>query len=245
MKVLAVIPARMGSRRFPGKVLHEYQGMPLLYFVHHWVSRSQRIDRIVVATDDRQIKRVAESFGAEVMLTSKRHRTGSDRAAEVAREIPADLVLNVQADNFNLKAGIVDRAIDGMAADRSFGVGTLACRIRSDEDLFNPDRVKVVVNSEGRALWFSRFPIPYLSGAENQARTNQFGYLGHIGIYIYRAKVLQQFVGWPQTRLEKAESLEQLRLLEHGVAVRVFVNRVEPVSIDSPRDLVKLDEYGV
>ena len=240
-KVTAVIPARMGSRRFSGKVLYPYLGKPLLFYVWDEVRRAKTIDRLLIATDQAEVARAAESFGAEVVMTSKRHRTGTDRVAEAVKKTGGDIVVNIQADNFGLTGTLLDRVVEKMKRDKKMRFATLAFRIDDDRELFDPDLVKLVMNGEGQALWFSRFPVPFLRGAEDNKRTRQFKFYGHIGVYFFRRAALKAFAGWRRTPCEKAESLEQLRVLENGEKMRVFSTRLKIVSIDSPKDLKKLD----
>ena len=237
--VLIVIPARLGSSRFKRKVLVPLAGRPLLYHVWREASRSKLADRIVIATDSDEIQQVAVGFGAEVIRTGKSHRTGSDRAAEVMRRIGGKIVVNFQGDTLGLSGRTVDRAIAKVQADRSIGVVTLAHRITNNADLTNPNVVKLICDRERRAIAFSRSLIPHVRGSQRRARVTweAFNFLHHIGVYVFTADVLRRYSGWPRTPLEKAVSLEQLRLLEHGQAIHVVTTRSKSVSIDSPEDL--------
>jgi 3-deoxy-manno-octulosonate cytidylyltransferase (CMP-KDO synthetase) len=236
-KVVAIIPARLGSTRFSGKVLYQHEGKPLLFYVHRNISRSKLIDRLAIATDSAEIRRAAEQFGAEVVKTSKRHRTGSDRAAEAARKLGGDIIINVQADTFGLSGTVLDSVIARMNADRSIKFATLVRRIDRDDELFDPDKVKVVLDREDNALWFSRFPIPYLQKADNGTRAAQHPFWLHIGVYFFRSSALQTYTSWRRGTAEKAESLEQLRILENGGKIRVFKTKIKSFSVDSPKDL--------
>ena len=240
-KVVAVIPARMNSKRFSGKVLYPYRGKPLLFYVWNELGKARTVDRIIIATDQPEIKSAAEAFGAEVVMTSKRHRTGSDRVAEVVRKTGGDIVINVQADNFGLSGAVIDRVVREMQKDKKLGFATLAFRIGEDGRLFDPNLVKAAVGADGRALWFSRFPLPYIQHAEERNRAAQFKFLGHIGVYFYRRRALEQYAGWKRAAHEKAESLEQLRVLENGGLMRVFETKNRVVSVDAPADLKELD----
>ena len=240
-KVVAVIPARLGSSRFARKVLHEHKGRPLLFYVWRQVAKARLIDRLCVATDSREVARAAGSFGADVVMTSRRPRTGTDRVAEAVAESRESIIINIQADCFGLRPAQLDRVIAAMRIDRSIQFATLARPIHEDQELFNPAVVKVVVNEHGRALWFSRFPLPYLQRPDSRSRTAQYGYLAHIGVYFFRRHALERFAGWRQSPLEKAESLEQLRILENGGAIRVFKGAARTFSIDTPEDLLKID----
>ncbi len=240
--IVAVIPARLNSTRFPRKVIYPYRRKPLLFYVWRDVSRSKLVERVVIATDSAEVEEVARDFGAEVVRTGSRHVTGSDRAAEVVRKIGGKVIVNVQADNFGLKPSMLDRVIAAMKADRKIGCATLAYRLTDDRELFNPHVVKVVTAPKTRrALWFSRFPIPYLRDAAEHNRVGQHRFFGHIGIYFYRKTALLQFADWKRGEAERAESLEQLRILENGGAISVFETRIRTVSVDTPEDLTKLD----
>ena len=240
VRVIAVIPARLSSKRFPGKVLYPYRGKPLLYYVWRDVSRAKRIDRLIIATDSAEIARAAEQFGAEVFRSTKAHATGSDRTAEVASRMGGDIIVNIQGDNFGLSGSLLDRVISSFTRERGFDCGTMATRIKSDEDLFNPNAVKVVTTKSGAALWFSRFPIPYIQHPATKARATQYPFQKHIGVYLFRRAALRKFSRQTRTPLEKAESLEQLRLLELGMKMRVYDVPYRTVSVDSRADIDKL-----
>jgi len=244
-KVIAVIPARLGSNRFPGKVTFLYNNIPLIYYVHNEVSKSKKIDRLIVATDSKQIKSVVEDFGGEVIMTSKRHQTGSDRIAEVIKKTGGDIIVNIQADNFGVKAGVLDRAITEFTRKRNLQYGTLAYKIDNDRELMDPNLVKVVLSDEDYALWFSRYPIPYIKSGKKKNYTTQHSFYGHIGIYFYRKQGLIKFAGWKRSTCEKAESLEQLRILENGEKIKVFKTKMNSVSVDAPEDVKNLSHiYG-
>jgi len=238
--VAAVIPARLGSTRFAGKVLYPFRGQPLLYHVWRQVTKAKEIDQVWIATDSGEIANAAESFGAEVLFTSRRPRTGTDRIAEAIADRSADIVVNVQADCLGLKPTLLDRVVRQMRRDRSIRYATPARLIGNDRELFDPGVVKVVVDRNSEALWFSRFPLPYLQRPSAGLRSAQFSFLAHIGVYFFRRAALEAFADWKQTRLEKAESLEQLRILENGGSIRVFRTTARTISIDKPEDLKKI-----
>jgi 3-deoxy-manno-octulosonate cytidylyltransferase (CMP-KDO synthetase) len=240
IKVAAVIPARLESTRFAGKVLYPFQGQPLLYHVWRQVTKAKEVSQVWIATDSGEIARAAESFGAEVIVTSRRPRTGTDRIAEAIADRSADIVINVQADCLGLKPILLDRVIREMRRDRSIRYATLARPIGGDQELFDPGVVKVVVDRRSQALWFSRFPLPYLQHPSPRPRSAQFGYLEHIGVYFFRRAALEAYAGWKRTLLEKAESLEQLRILENGGSIRVFRTTARTISVDKPEDLNKI-----
>lgn len=235
--VVAVIPARLGSRRFSGKVIYPYQGKPLLFYVHRELLKSKMINKVVIATDNYKIAKVACEFGADVFRTSPRHKTGSDRIAETMNNISADIIVNIQADNLGFKVKTIDSVISSMLTDKSIKYATLARRIEDDDVLFDPNKVKVILDKDDNALWFSRFPLPFIQHPDEKPRYRQFKFWEHIGIYFFRRRALEQYATWPRSPLEKAESLEQLRIMEHGGKIRVFKTNMQSISIDSPDDL--------
>jgi 3-deoxy-manno-octulosonate cytidylyltransferase (CMP-KDO synthetase) len=240
VKTLAVIPARLQSSRFSRKVLFPLKGKPLLYYVWREVARTGGIDRTIIATDSREVLEAAVMFGAECELTARRHRTGSDRAAEIASRHPADIVVNVQADNLGLKAAALGRVVSAFRSDRGADVGTIIRRMTDDDDLTDPDVVKAVINGDNWALWFSRSPLPWVRSAEGEVGVRRFLYWHHVGIYLFRRRALEHFARWRRSQYEKAESLEQLRILEHGGRIRAYKTRMQTISVDSPKDLKKL-----
>lgn len=238
--VIAVLPARIGSSRFAGKVLAVYKDRPLIYHVWRQVCRCRTVDKVLIATDDHGIAAAATKFGAEVVKTSRLHRTGTDRVVEAMRGRKAAIVINVQADCFGLSCKAVDRVVAAMLEKPDLKYATLARPIKDDRDLFDPGVVKVITDRNGRALWFSRYPLPYLQKASDAPRWSQFRFQGHIGVYLFRRPQLDRFAEWPRTPLEKAESLEQLRILENGGVMQVFTSKAWTISIDTPEDMKKL-----
>ncbi|HWR84061.1 MAG TPA: 3-deoxy-manno-octulosonate cytidylyltransferase [Candidatus Deferrimicrobium sp.] len=244
-RVLAVIPARLNSRRFPHKIVYPYRGRPLVLYVYNEICKARRIDRVVIATDSREVADVVTAYGADVVRTSPRHSTGSDRVAEAARKLGGDIIINVQADCFGLPASSLDRIVASLLKERKIGYATVARPIDSESELQNPNLVKVVAARDGRALWFSRSPIPFQRDASGASTCGNFSYLAHIGVYFFRRAALARFAAWRMSPLEKAESLEQLRILEHGGVIRLFKTLARSVSVDSPEDVKKLDAlYG-
>ncbi|MFH2049869.1 MAG: 3-deoxy-manno-octulosonate cytidylyltransferase [bacterium] len=244
-KVIAVIPARMDSKRFPGKVAFLYKNKPLIYYVHNEISKSKKIDRLIVATNSKEVQSVVEGFGGEVIITSSRHQTGSDRIAEAIKKTGGDIIVNIQADNFGVKAGVLDKAITEFISKRNLQYGTLAYKIKDDQELMDPNLVKVVLSDEDYGLWFSRYPIPYLKSGNKKNQSAQHSFYGHIGIYFYRRQGLMKFAGWKRSSCEKAESLEQLRIIENGEKIKVFKTKMSSVSVDAPEDVKKLSHiYG-
>jgi len=233
--VTAIIPARWASTRFPGKPLVKLRGQPLVQHVWERANRAKSVERVIVATDDMRIAEAAFGFGAEVALTSPRHPTGTDRLAEVARKLKSSsIILNVQGDEPDIAPSTIDRLAKALQDDPSLGMVTAANPITAAADIRNPNVVKVVTDLAGRALYFSRSMIPHDRDGRGGIK-----YFRHQGIYGYRRKVLLDFVKWKPTPLEKAEKLEQLRALEHGVSIGVIIVRRGSVGVDVPSDLAK------
>jgi 3-deoxy-manno-octulosonate cytidylyltransferase (CMP-KDO synthetase) len=229
MNVLIVIPARYGSTRFPGKSLALINGKPLVQWVWQAAKRSKMATGVVVATDDARIADAVKAFGGEAVMTKATHPSGTDRMAEVARKMPADVYVNVQGDEPLIKATAIDGLVRGLG---KAPMATLAHEIETKAEFEDPNVVKVVCDRNGHALYFSRSPIPF----PRQAVRGQTPWR-HVGIYAYRADALRQFVSWPQTPLEKTESLEQLRALEHGLTIRVIPTKMRCHGVDTPADL--------
>lgn len=243
MKATAIIPARYGSTRFPGKPLALINGFPMIQHVYQRVSRATTVDRVIVATDDRRIVAAVEEFGGEVMLTRADHPTGTDRLAEVAASIDCDLVVNVQGDEPLIDPRMVDQAVAPLVADSELQMGTLASNIDEISDFNNPNVVKVVKRQDGLALYFSRAPIPWprdLDTAQLAADLSRLGFLRHIGLYVYRRQLLLDYPAWPKTPLEKLENLEQLRALERGIGLYVAETEFSCHGVDTPEDLKRV-----
>jgi len=239
-KVIGVIPARLDSQRFYGKVLFNYRGKPLLQYLFAEISKSKAIDHLYIATDSNDVKRAAEGFGAEVIMTPRHMRSGTDRVAVVMNSVAGDVFVNVQGDTFGLKHSLLDKTAEQFVKDPTLEYGTLARKIESDIELKNPDAVKVVLKDNGDAGWFSRSPLPYLRHGQKGRWCRQFNYYYHVGVYFFRRAALKQFTMWPSSPNEKAESLEQLRILENGKNIRVFLTNMKTFSVDSPKDVPKL-----
>lgn len=242
--VLAVIPARYGSSRFPGKALANIRGETLIERLYRTVTSSKLIDRAVVATDSDEILSFCRRKGIEVMRTSARHRTGSDRSAEVAQKLGGEIIVSIQADHWGESKSDIEKVIKAMRSDKKIRYATFAKRIESEEYLYDPNRVKVIFDRDDIALWFSRFPIPFLQGV-NRNRAARFDYYYHIGVYFFRRDRLLAFHRLPQSRLEKAESLEQLRILENQGRIRIFKINSRIYSIDTRDDLKRLKRTAV
>ena len=234
MKAIAVIPARYASTRLPGKPLLDICGKPLIQHVWETVSRARGLDEVVVATDDMRIAHAVQAFGGKVCMTSPDCRSGSDRVREVAASLAADVYVNVQGDEPLLEASAIERLRDVFTEDASVQVATLCSRI-SEEQARSPHQVKVIRDHAGNALYFSRAPLPFV---RESGESTEF--LGHVGIYAYRADALRGFASLPFSPLEQAEKLEQLRFLQAGIPVCVLEVPPMGVGVDTPEDLERV-----
>jgi len=236
MKSVIVIPARYGATRFPGKSLARIQGRPMIQWVWEAASRSRFTEQVVIATDDDRIADTAAKFGADVVMTKKSHRSGTDRMAEVADKISAQLYVNVQGDEPLLSASAVDDLIRAMMESPRVPIGTLAHRIESETEWRSPEVVKVVCNRHNEALYFSRSPLPFQRTFHSQTKC-----LRHVGIYAFRARALADFVALKPSPLEIAESLEQLRALENGMVIQLIETKYRCLGVDTPADLARVE----
>jgi 3-deoxy-manno-octulosonate cytidylyltransferase (CMP-KDO synthetase) len=228
--VVAVIPARYASSRFPGKPLADIGGRPMIEHVYRRAAEARGVDAVVVATDDRRIVEAVEAFGGVARMTGTSHRTGTDRVAEVAAELSCAIVVNVQGDEPLLDPAMITAVVEPLRTDGEVVMTTARRPLTAPEDLHNPHVVKVVSDARGDALYFSRAPVPY--GAEGGSQA-----FVHIGLYAFRRDFLLRFAALPQTPLELAESLEQLRALEHGYRIRTVVTEHHSIGVDTPEDL--------
>lgn len=236
-KVAVVIPSRYASTRLPAKPLHPIAGKPLVQHVWERCARAKGIDRVIVATDDMRIAEAAFAFGAEVAMTSDKHRSGTDRVAEVAKKLKGYThIINVQGDEPLVDPTVVSKLAAALARDRKIEMITSASIFTPEDDLANPNMVKVVLDRESNGLYFSRSLIPYV---RNDGVRPKF--YRHQGIYGYTTKFLLQFVKWKPGILEQAESLEQLRALENGAKIRVVLARHAAVSVDTPEDVTAVE----
>jgi 3-deoxy-manno-octulosonate cytidylyltransferase (CMP-KDO synthetase) len=226
--VVAVIPARYQSSRFPGKALADLGGRPMIEHVYRRAAEAMGVDAVVVATDDQRIVEAVEAFGGIARLTGSTHRTGTDRIAEVAALLDCDIVVNPQGDEPLIDPATITAVIEPLLADPSLEMTTARQPLTDPADLANPHVVKVVTDQRGDALYFSRTAIPYGAGAPAFV---------HVGLYAFRRNFLLRFAALPQTPLELAESLEQLRALEHGFRIRTVVTEHHSIGVDTPEDL--------
>ena len=240
MKIAGIIPARWGSTRFPGKILAMLCGKSVIRWVCERAAAAKRLDCVAVATDDERIRKAVEGFGGKCVMTRADHPSGTDRAAEAAIGLEADIVVNIQGDEPFLEPGTIDDLCAAMEADGDWDMGTAATPIRSDAELNDPSVVKVVWGMDRRAIYFSRSVIPFdRDGGYNPA--NQV-YWRHVGIYAYRSAFLKKFVAEPPCLIEEMEKLEQLRALYLGARIRVIEASGVGVGIDTPADLARAEE---
>lgn len=242
MKTLAVIPARYESQRFPGKVLADLGGKPVVQHVWERAMQASRVDAVVIATDSQAVAEAARGFGARVFLSTEAHACGTDRVAEVARALGCDLAVNIQTDEPMMEPLLIDALVDLFEAPQVQFASAVA-PIRSMDDFLDPNVVKVVCDAEGNALYFSRAPIPWDRGQPprpGHALPACLPALKHIGIYLYRNDALQRLAALPRSPLEICESLEQLRVLQHGWKMRILEWDYRGIGLDTEADLQRL-----
>lgn len=232
MSVVAVIPARYGATRFPGKVLALLDGKPMIQHVWERVRQAEGVQRVLIATDDARVVAAAEGFGAEAVMTPPELPSGTDRVAYAVRGLVAQVVINVQGDEPLIVPSMVASLAELMTAHGQIPMATLKCPLRDPRDAANPNVVKVVTDANGVALYFSRAPIPY---ARHPGQGP--GWFKHLGIYAYQKAFLEELVTWPPSPLELGEGLEQLRVLERGARIVVLETPHDTVSVDTPEDL--------
>ena len=243
---VAIIPARFDSTRFPGKPLATLNGKILIQHVYEHASDAKRVNSVIVATDDQRIFDAVTAFGGRVVMTSDSHESGTDRIAEAAAGIDCDIVVNVQGDEPFIRPEMIDDVVDLLYNDTAASISTLATRITGDDDLRSPNVVKVVMDDNGFALYFSRSPIPYYrdlwkSPGDVLYHADDTVVLKHIGIYGYRKDVLLKFSSMPAGRLEDIEKLEQLRALACGMKIKVKETGFDTYGIDTEEDLRKAE----
>lgn len=232
MAVVAVIPARYASSRFPGKILAKQTGKFLVQHVYERVCAAKLVDDVLIATDDARVFQACGQFGAPCVMTRADHPSGTDRIAEAVADLPVEIVVNVQGDEPEIDPTHIDAAIELLRRDPNAHIATLASPITAPEDIENPNIVKVVVDLTGRALYFSRWPIPYCRDSKDIGVAT---YRRHLGLYAYRKDVLLQMSKWKPTPLEQAEKLEQLRALENGLTITVADIQHPAEGIDTPQ----------
>ena len=242
MRFTAIIPARYASTRFPGKPLAILGGKPVIQRVYEQVSSV--LSEVYVATDDQRIYDTVEQFGGRAVMTRVDHKSGTDRIQEAVEKTgtTADVIINVQGDEPFIQPSQIQTLMQLFDAPET-QIGTLGKLFESLEAVENPNSPKIVVDERGFALYFSRSVIPFIRGVEREEWFGQYPFLKHLGVYAYRREVLSQVTRLPQSSLEKAESLEQLRWLQNGYHIRVGLTDVETVGIDTPEDLARAEEF--
>lgn len=238
-KVLAVIPARHASTRFPGKPLATIAGRPMIQHVLERVRQAQQISRAVVATEDERIKKAVETFGGEAVITRPDHRTGTDRVAEVAIHIQADVYVNVQGDEPLIDPGTIDSLVEAMLENPDTHIATPCAAINQPSDIMDPNIVKVVRDFDGNALYFSRAPIPWVRDTNQGTAARHWK---HLGLYAFRRDALLEFPTLPPGELERVEQLEQLRWLENGFRIGLVETDYDAVSVDVPSDVERVEK---
>jgi 3-deoxy-manno-octulosonate cytidylyltransferase (CMP-KDO synthetase) len=236
-KAVGIIPARWRSTRFPGKPLHLIANKPLLRRVWERCVRAKELDAVIIATDDMRIAKAAFDWGAEVAMTSPKHQSGTDRMAEVVRKARQfSYIINIQGDEPLTEPELLNRFVETLRSNPKIDIVTAAHPFENAAQASSPHQVKVIVDLDGNALYFSRYAIPF-----PRNRSVPIKYLRHQGIYGFRRKALLDFVSWKPTRLERAESLEQLRALENGVKVHVLLTKHGSPGVDTPADAKALE----
>ena len=235
MKVVAVIPARLASTRLPRKMLREINGRPLVVCVYEAVRSSPLLDDVIIATDSDEILDVCRKHSCSVRMTSEKHRSGTERIHEVSQSVNADVYVNVQGDEPMIRADHIAKLVELMNKSSEIPVGTLKTPSGRD-DIANPNAVKVVSDFNGRSLYFSRSTIPF------DRDRSQPGYFKHLGIYAYRKRALDLFVSLPESSLERAERLEQLRFLENGIPIYVAETPFDSIGVDTEEDFARVEK---
>ncbi len=237
MRIAAIIPARIASTRLPGKPMLDIGGKPMVWRVYERASLAKGIDEVWVATDDQGVFEAVERLGGKAILTSPGCNSGTDRVAEAALKIPADIYVNIQGDEPMIPPALIELTVAPMRDDPSIEMATAATPIGTAEEIFDPAVVKTVLDGKGFAMYFSRAPIPYHRDQWRQRTFAGGKCLKHIGIYAYRREFLFEFTKLPQTDLELVENLEQLRAIGHGHKIKVSVTELNSLGVDTPKDL--------
>jgi len=240
MEVVGVIPARYSSTRFEGKVLAKIAGKPMLQHVWERAKQAIVLEDLIIACDDERVAKVAQEFGAKVIMTSKAHTSGTDRIAEIINFLDVKIVINIQGDEPLIHPVMIDTVAQALLDDKMVPMATLMKKIENPEEINDPHVVKVVVDKNNFAIYFSRAPIPYL--APNSEVTSPV-YYKHIGLYGYTKDFLFTYKNLPVSTLETIERLEQLRVLHEGLKIKVIETKYETIGVDTPEDLEKLKGY--
>jgi len=243
--IVGIIPARFASTRLMGKPLADIGGKPMIQHTYENCLKSKLLNDVVVAVDDKKVAQVINGFGGKAIMTPKNIQTGTDRIAHAAKSLPdAEIIVNIQGDEPFIKGGMIDQAIEPLLFDLSVNVSTLAKKIETVQELKSSSVVKVVFDYNNFALYFSRSPIPYVRDAKtNVERIVNADIFKHIGLYVFRRAELFRFTELEQTDLEKIEKLEQLRMLEHSIKIKIVVTEYENLAVDTPEDLDRARFY--
>jgi 3-deoxy-manno-octulosonate cytidylyltransferase (CMP-KDO synthetase) len=237
--VVAVIPSRFGSTRLPGKPLVTLGGKPMVQHVYERTKRAQTVHKVLVATDDQRIVDAVRAFGGEARMTRSDHRTGTERIAEVAAHEPGDIFVNVQGDEPLIDPVSIDTAVAALLEEPPAQIATVATPIRHAADIMDPNVVKVVLDFDENALYFSRAPVPWIRDTQQKIHVK---YWKHLGLYVFQRDALLEYPTLPQGELEKIEQLEQLRWLENGWRIRVAEVARDAVSVDVPEDISRVEK---
>ena len=240
MKAIGIIPARWDSQRFEGKVLAELSGKPMIQHVWERAKESRILDDLIIATDREEVIKVAESFGGKAVYTSKDQPSGTDRITEVVNPIDVEIVVNIQGDEPLIHHTMIDDLVNVLLENTQIPMATVIKKIMDKEEFLNPNVVKVVIDKDAYALYFSRSPIPYERRKE-MGEHSQYCYK-HIGIYAYTKDFLFTYTNLPKSRLEDIEKLEQLRALENGYKIKTIETEFDTIGVDTPEDLKKVEE---
>jgi 3-deoxy-manno-octulosonate cytidylyltransferase (CMP-KDO synthetase) len=243
--IIGIIPARFASIRLPGKILADIGGKPLIQHTYESAKKSKLLNDVILAVDDEKVAVVAREFGASIVLTPKNLLSGSDRVAYVASDLyDAKIIVNIQGDEPFINSAMIDQAIEPLLFDKNVNISTLARKIETVEELRSPSVVKVVFDYNNYALYFSRSPVPFVRDAKTNSEKIRFTEIyKHIGLYVYRRDSLLRLAKFQQTDLEKAEKLEQLRMLENGLKIKIVVTEYDSLSVDTKEDLEKVRKY--
>jgi 3-deoxy-manno-octulosonate cytidylyltransferase (CMP-KDO synthetase) len=234
-RVVAIIPARLQSTRLPGKPLAMIDGRPMIAHVYDRAREARRVDAVLVATDSDAIARAVDAFGGTAVMTSDRHASGTDRLAEVAAHLDGEIVVNVQGDEPLIAPSVIDAVVERLLGHSTEAMSTARCRLEDPAAFADPAVVKVVVDAEGRALYFSRAPVPFTRDGRDAPVAWK-----HLGLYAYRRAFLATVAALAPTPLERAEGLEQLRVLEHGFAISTVEATTDTIGVDTPEDLERV-----
>jgi len=245
-QVIVVIPSRYASTRLHAKPLADIHGQPMVQRVYEQAQKARGVHRVIVATDDERIAQVVRGFGGEVMMTSPDLNSGTDRVAAVADQVQGQIFVNLQGDEPLMDPRAIEKAVQMVQSGR-YSISTVMVPLRTHAELMDQSVVKVIVDREGRAIYFSRLPIPYSRGALPQLTTEQDSYFcqRHVGLYVYQREALMRFRSLPVSFLERGEVLEQLRALENGMSIGVAPADFVSLGVDTPEDLEKVRQFLV